>query len=694
MLEKLCLGADYTTLHVAALLALPEICEFLSTKFKRYASHKVLRLAVTGPQIVTRLLMSTGLLTIPGAAMDSFFEIDVGTTFDKVQETIRLVFSSGLSITDMSPGEMDEIITSLIERSLLVNPLFLVSAAEFILHTIDYTPQSLSLLPKAQKRFTQVSEAQAWRVTRCSAKETSRMESEFRSVTQKLSPLVADYPIVAGLCSAIWGLALHFGLEFTRDPLIVDTCISFSPEALVDALFTATYQDNLYFLEQAVRDPRLTVSELVRDDLSLLEVAVGNGSAATVKLLLDAGCSALPREDCAHTSLHIWAERKSIPSELDRESILCMLLQNGASTSTPNGDGDTAWHIASGSFPSLQSLLKVEDRSRALEILSVTNDNGDTALSSAFWYGSERCVLVFLSLDGINTAHFRDERPIFELAAELGSHSVTQKLIDMHWDPHLSDDNTLCPLHFLCPQVTPRCLGHLEILYGSTCHSRCGKSLLVGFIGTCLLWMEDEHASPTVPQTRVLEDLYRMDKAGMDAGNQGLLWDDVADLLANGLMDLPKGSFHEVSGVVGTLIQVLHDFGVLEAYEGVTGRSCLEPLFDKLDCPAEGFFSGREVSSSKYWSIGYSIGMRTWLRMLRWTNHWPALEHSEAFASFFRIALTRRSNRKGREVVRYMLERGVDVHVRIEGYSALERICLEQRVERGIFQQLLDGADP
>lgn len=735
-------STDFSPLFMAALLALPEICEFLISEFKISASYQMAKATAAGPQ----LSISTAygrLEWSEGSHTARLSRIDMGTTPEGVQKTLSLLTSSTLSIADMSPIEIDGVLESLITRSRLINRLFLVPAAELMAQLISSCPGKLAGLLETAAAL----EVPIRRIPLHDPDEAQRLENEFYRVVHRLGRTAAHYPVAAKLCSTIFNLSMQMDLNFVRDAQFISTQISFSEEALVESLFAAVYQDHSYFVKEAVKDPRLDIPKLVRKKWSLVELAVNHASALTLKLLLDAGCSVLPQKDSQTSPLHIWAQRIQIQSESDHEATLRLLLDRGASSSALDGAGATALHAASNNFRSLQTLLKVEDENHTLNTMTMANDFGDTPLAAAFKSRNEACVLLLLSLEGVGTAHFQSKLPIFTLAAKLGRHAVTQKLVDMHWDPSLPDDGALCPLHYLFPMITPRCLRHLLELYGSTCQSRCCPSLLGEFIERGLLWRNNTGvAQPIRPDKYVIEALYRVDSAAIHVGRRVTVWNDVVAAVARRVAQYGPSS-DDMEEVVELIIQILLDLGAVEAYESATGRSCVVSLLAELPdifispsvyVDKRGSPFGSEISvqdqyrhpsdSVNYiqiqnrqpyhsenkvrmlyqdpsdfngevriqrWHATYPIGPGSWLRLLHCTKQWSVKEEPKHFGTLLQIALSwAREFPDFRLVAQYMLQHEVDIHFRVDGYSALERTCLEQRVDQELFQQVVDVADP
>lgn len=688
-------------LDMAALVALPEICGFLTSKFKISVTFTTLSLASYGPIMLADLFMSgnSERKYAPAAiAVAAYKGIEMRTCFKRIQRTIQVLMATSSANTTLSADEFDKILVSILDRCEYENGIFLALAAEFVIQTIKLFQENTASLPKFCEKLPEYLENSLRYGLPLGTKQKQLFDTEFGGVVQQLAPLTHENALAADLCSTIWPIALDLDLDFIKDPLFVDTQVSLSTDGLVDALFAAVRTRGLYFLEHAIQDPRVDISRLVKEDLSLLETAVENNFLAGVKLFLGAGCSALPRASNQGGPMHVWAAKEvDFPSEVDYESILQLLLNNGASPSTQDRSGNTVWHIACRRIVSLRHLIRATDTRKAAACLSTINKDGDSALACAFQSGNEDCVLALLSLEGIGPTHFQSTAPIFTLAARLGSHVVTQKLMDLQWDSFLPDNCLLCPLHSLDRGITFQCLMHLERLYGSTCYSRCGELLSIGFMKS---WLTDSSFDRSNnlgfghSASKVLEHLYVMDKVGMAADNPVHIWDGFVSLL--GLFDDPQRLPYWADKIVEEIIVSLQDCGILGAYEAATGHSCLTPIFPELlDTSESASVFHPDGSKNRCRGIYGPITPKSWFNLMQWTSHWPELGASASFVSFFRITLAGSNDSSGSwAIAQSMLKRGIDVHLRIQGYSTLEIVCLEQRIHPDLLGQIIDAADP
>eukprot|EP00168_Porphyra_purpurea_P005831 TRINITY_DN16968_c0_g1_i1.p2 TRINITY_DN16968_c0_g1~~TRINITY_DN16968_c0_g1_i1.p2 ORF type:complete len:185 (+),score=19.34 TRINITY_DN16968_c0_g1_i1:487-1041(+) len=109
------------------------------------------------------------------------------------------------------------------------------------------------------------------------------------------------------------------------------------------------------------------VSAKALDGATPLHVAVGNGSEATVKLLLSAHASVNAGDEVGEAPLH-FAVRES------RGCLVDLLLSYGANPNIANEDGETPLHLAAsyGEFEISQALLKAGAKADAVDCCGVT----------------------------------------------------------------------------------------------------------------------------------------------------------------------------------------------------------------------------------------------------------------------------------------------------------------------------------
>ncbi|KAI0531922.1 ankyrin repeat-containing domain protein [Xylaria digitata] len=141
----------------------------------------------------------------------------------------------------------------------------------------------------------------------------------------------------------------------------------------------------------------------------------------------------------------------------DGEDTLRILLQHQVSTTAVDDDLYTIWHrvIANSHIQALKLLISLaSDKNEALQVVS---GSGQTAICFALDKQNEEAIT--LLLDHYPIASFwKSNVPLYRLAAQLGSLEVVNKLLDIGIEPDEFDDELGSPLHHIPPMVSVPCV--------------------------------------------------------------------------------------------------------------------------------------------------------------------------------------------------------------------------------------------
>lgn len=168
--------------------------------------------------------------------------------------------------------------------------------------------------------------------------------------------------------------------------------------------------------------------------------AIFRGSLDVLTVLMEVGCDPNDLGYGGQTPLQLCCSNKD-------EDVLRVLLKHGGSTVLPNKNNETIWHTASKmhSCRIIKVLVEQDERDQGLQMES---DEHGTPICTAIACRCEEAALILLP--HCNTKEFwKSKKPIYRQAAELGSEIVLQKLLDVGVDLDGFDEKMGNPLHFL-----------------------------------------------------------------------------------------------------------------------------------------------------------------------------------------------------------------------------------------------------
>lgn len=391
--ELACRGYIASPLHFAALLGLPEVCEWLLS-----TGCDVNEPGEFGQPLHCALLGSSACLTV----WLSVFELDeTVNSSPTVLATVKAILAGGPDVeayyeTGLSKFSLLYISAIKLhdeELSRLLLDAGAICEPDLIDELGVYPDLGLAIYKYAQPRNVREENRNRF-LQLCSAAARTRDE---RFLEDKITIFdLSNEQLQSALSQAVR-----------------------SGAHLIVARLLSSSQVDIHQLEPLLNAP-------------VLHIAAGNGFLKIVKLLLEAGVDKDQRDVRGRTALH-WA------SEALEASCASLLIDEGFNPREVDNDGTTMIHLASRSQEPtvLKMLLKVLEGDKSF--ISTLDSNGESALINAAKSGSRRSLELLwgssdldacLSCNGTSALHF---------AVQSGRLDAVNYLLDRGCDPNAVD---------------------------------------------------------------------------------------------------------------------------------------------------------------------------------------------------------------------------------------------------------------
>lgn len=428
----------------------------------------------------------------------------------------------------------------------------------------------------------------------------------------------------------------------------------------LEVALMAIHYDNDVELASILEKEEIDLSQSVNSNgQTLLHIAVQRCSVESVRLLLQRGCSQLIPD--FEGMLPIWL------CSQDKHNVILRLLlsDNGSQGTAKNAEGNTIWHVAasSGSCLVLQALIEMSTDVQG--DLNVKNRKGRTPLSEALHREQIDATLMLLDHCQDQVLSWTDDVPLFQLAAQLGSSDVVQKLLDSGVETKYESPDSSTPLHHLGPKATVACVKLLKSIYPDLqMRNRDGRRALEIFA------VRTETLSPK--NLQIFDELIPYDmlisrEDGLTFWEQfcsGIQFDD----------SLRMRSRDWIEAIVSRLINL----GVISTYEKTTKDSAITILVSKL----------LEFTSHKW--VVPEILEKALEKLFEVTQYADEARNSDVLVALLNLGVQYCEKR----TTVLLLEKGVNAHQKYNRHSALELACSSRTyTELEIFRPLLQAID-
>jgi len=326
--------------------------------------------------------------------------------------------------------------------------------------------------------------------------------------------------------------------------------------------------------------------------------------------------------------------------------VLRLLLENGCDTSARYQDGSTIWHnVAENGSNGLIRIL-AEKSTNILDALAVSNSYGVTPLMIAFKCFHEDTVLLLLNYcHGDRTTWCPPPYPIIHAAAKLGSHTILRRLLDIGVPRNLLDSRGDSAFHYITASASLACVRLLKTLAPDP----------------------DAHLLSVVHSSRPMEAFGRSVRA--NSGLEGYL-DIFKELLPAGIGTAEVNGKHSWEQFCT---------GIFARGELTCSPEWLMAMLSQLE--TTGIFSDFEMRRSQSVIIPFAIQCITLpVRFERFDLFVRPLSKlfeltelaQDAISSDELVGLLKNSIWSDEALFAFLTDKGVNVHQRLEGTSAME----------------------
>ncbi|KAI0185482.1 hypothetical protein EV127DRAFT_441261 [Xylaria flabelliformis] len=647
---------NFRTMHLAAALDLPEICEYLLETDSKWN---------TTSSVGTPLECSIGRAfclnrTLPSSPLDI-------TKNWHMEQLSYATHRPGLVISMLRTG-----------NCVLQNPpqkfrgMSLMSCASFSATAwLDFSPVSSLVCMGwvvSDEEATSFEQSMKCVIERYPFDygdgphtDKARLAASFHDLITSLNKLrIFETGPGYRMCVAAWNTAVELQCEFTNDTSLLDTRITLSLEALISKVKAAISNDDAEAMKRYLEDVRITGPEIDDDGTeacgyALLRQAIISNSFKIASLLADRGYSfGKPFSNDVLPIHEAWD---------CEEDIIGLLLKSGASHLDRDSDGNNIWHLAAANFEynTIAALLKLAG-DKGIKALQMQNNEGFTPLALAINNSTEqteddqqdttKVVQLLLDACGDDALCWQCASSPWDLAARYGSVVVTRYLADTGVPLDTIQEGRPTPLHVLNEHVSKECVELLMRIFPTANGLRFeGRTPLERFIYRCI-------EQRTVPQQGVIESLAEEKLPDNQIQKIGCLWKHLCtDIIGSETLEW-RNDIKRYDDPLDFIIQTYLQMKTIETYEELTGQSAAILFFSslvrsKIITTLPAIYLREVISRTKFWKSACS-----------------AQETIEYVKS-----LVERPNNGRLEQLRMLLSNGIDIHLRRNTSSILEEAC-------------------
>lgn len=656
---------DFTPLHMAALLCIPNICAFLLD----HGASVNLRSPVGPP-------MQCAVESILFAIPEDISEVDVRRQifFEKTismtrVETIQCLFQAGSMCPAVcSHPHCDEDIMWQILQKTRVDGRNLLAISTLLQGGLHLDRQGLL-------GFTEVMEQWDSRGT------FTRYEETLQIFITSLNSMIDKSPLHLDLCICAWRQAFEWGFEFASDPLFVDTRISLREDSLHAQAIAYTANGNAEALERILADPRVEAPKIVDSKCqSLLHIALdartSSKSLPVVRALLNAGCNVLKRNSEGETPLHIW---NCLLGDGDEE-LVREFVARGITCTMIDSRGWNVLHCRFASPSVLNTLLECDSKDNIEQALKMTNSRGRTPFTEAMYEECEESALLLLKRAGYDREAWQSPLPVLSLAAEANTPRVFDALLNLGAVVLPDRSGMATPLHHLSTNASVEFANRLKSLYPNACNILDeSKTPLYTFLWDCICYRERR------PKVNIeLTEALSVSEPNIQDEEPRMTWRTftrIALMKARCLKTHNEWADEDRKDIVTSLTACLLRLGFMESYEAISHESGLWPLIGPTD-------SKHLKDLDDVWPVSGSIICS----VIEQTGYWEQIRTSPLAIRLLKGALLSYDVK----LVVLLLKKGVSVHKRVDGLSPLELACQDlagRKGAEGRFKLLFHRAD-
>lgn len=464
--------------------------------------------------------------------------------------------------------------------------------------------------------------------------------------------------------STVWQWALSQRIPYTNNPFLMDSKISLSQEALVARALAAIKNDEVETVERCLADGRLDLAVAYsRSGGTLLHIAVENNSSEAVGVLLEAGSDPYIEDSQGNLPLHIAVGLYSL-------DIVEMFSKRGISLLSTDSEGRTIWHLLAEEQRAADNgrfltLYELDPEATAKAVLARTHE-GDTPLSLLFKQDldedTEDRALRLIDLCAKFPDFWKNHEPVLGAAASWGSEEVVRCLLEAGVELDRGDPNCCTPMHQLGAETSVECFKLLQSLCPDARESRFEGRLPVE------LYLDEALSAEVSPNTEIIEALVSPGVLASQDGDGKTIWEFLCNHHCRTKTDGDRVRYsEELAEKFDRVVKIFLRLHAMEAFEDQnTDRSGMVPLFS-------GFIDFRNLTRERYkrCSISCTMSTDTLCQGIKLTRFWASGKESHAAVRFLKAAIEDEKV----QIVKLLLDNGLNVHQRVDGTSPIEFAC-------------------
>ncbi|KAI1413171.1 ankyrin [Hypoxylon sp. FL1857] len=503
-------------------------------------------------------------------------------------------------------------------------------------------------------------------------------ESDFELLVNALNSVINRSPLHRELCSRVWKLAVEQKWSFTLDPCFVDPSVSLSQDMQRQYMIDAVERGNVVMFERIRRSSRLSPADIVDSTGNrLLHLAVANcweqdDPWAVIETLLKTGCSFSQPDSNGCLPIHCWPRGTFYLEHC--ESFIKALIDCGVNIDAQDSNGENLLHLSIHDPNCLLAFLKHGSEASTALALRTIDREGYTPFSMALENGLTKSASILFEKGGNDSRTWQSPISALLLAVGENSEEIFRAMISAGETITQVEGETLTPLHYVGAATSIGFVNYLKSLYPGACNVRINDETPLDIYLDRSFQSTNWVIASIDPE--IIAALYPVEFQG-DEGK--LVWEHFANTIIKARRNRPRRFFPEKSEVekmCHKAINMLVQLGCLTSYENSSRKPAVLLLSPTAEDSFEGLQSLRPVTSQIICDLSNNL------------DRWPGFQTSPSIVRLLKAAVM--SNRD--EVVALLLQKHVSAHQRVETYSALEVACrLEVWVKT--FRLLLEYAD-
>ncbi|KAG6354207.1 hypothetical protein INS49_004811 [Diaporthe citri] len=456
----------------------------------------------------------------------------------------------------------------------------------------------------------------------------------------------------------------------------IDLLKKVSDEDFADGVQNSIKQDLTDSLRAFVQDPRFQPQLYMpygdSEQMPILKYAIAEGSVKSVELLLDAGCDPqVVDENDGWTAVHQCAACDTGGAEM-----MALLLKSGAADSAKNHEGDTCWHVAAenGNTSSLNVL--VEMGSDTKESLATTSSAGRTPLASAIHEGHLETAMMLLDHCGPDLHFFQSDQPLLNRAAAIGSKDLFLRLYDKLKEANATESiDSSKPLQHINMSCSVELVDYLLDSWAMS-DGEASTALTIFLLHANDIVFQDQEKYPSrTDMDHIIRGLLPpKDAVNHDGPTRQQFWNIFCE---NVVPNLTKVCEHNDAqcrtGLISMMFEILIDVGVLHSYERKAPLTSYKVLFQSLLDRGNNLKCSWIASSVQKVIEADSLSLEL-------TNEAVSIE-----------LLSNAMQQSNIDLVRQLLDHGVDIHTAHGGLSPVEQACYASDLT--MFHLIIDHVD-